>query len=622
MSLVSAAGLAKHYGSQLCFKDAAFSLEEGDRIALIGANGTGKTTLFRIILGATDFDGTLSLQKGLRIGVLEQDPKLPEGSNVREAVLEASPVGGLERAMAGLHEQLGLPGADTPGLLAQLGELETRFEQAGGYSVESLAERILEGLDLSPSRHAEKVETLSGGERSRLALARLLLSAPDLWLLDEPTNHLDLDGIAFLEDFLAQCRASVLVISHDRHFLDAVTSKTWEIEGERLWTYPAPYTRAKVLREERIKAARRAYDIQRNVIANEEEYIRRYGAGQRARQARGRATRLAKVARLDNPEARGRALALNLPAGEPLGAKPVLEVRDLSLDYGAGPLFTGLTFALEPGETLGIVGPNGAGKTSLFRMLTGGQPVGTGQLGWSAKAKRGILTQHEHFPGDAGTPFSYLRDHEPKRTNQALRNTLGAMCFEGEAANKPIAALSGGERKRLMMTRLLLEGNNVLLLDEPTNHLDLPSREALEFALSVFEGSLLVISHDRYFLDQLADRVLWIQDGRWTLTAGGFTQAQGARRREAAAAPKAPEAKAAKPKPAPPKPPVPGLSRLTTEALEQRIIRCEERIADLEHRHADPAVYRSGAKTKALGAELEEARRELAALEAEYEGRG
>ena len=199
------------------------------------------------------------------------------------------------------------------------------------------------------------------------------------------------------------------------------------------------------------------------------------------------------------------------------------------------------------------------------------------------------------------------------------------MCFEGEAANKPISALSGGERKRLMMTRLLLEGNNVLLLDEPTNHLDLPSREALEFALSVFEGSLLVISHDRYFLDQLADRVLWLQDGRWTLTPGGFTQAQEARRKEAAAAPKAPEVKAAKPKPVPParhEPPVPGLSRLTTEALEQRIIRCEERIADLEHRHAEPAVYKSGAKTKALGAELEEARGELKALEAEYQGRG
>jgi ATP-binding cassette subfamily F protein 3 len=274
---------------------------------------------------------------------------------------------------------------------------------------------------------------------------------------------------------------------------------------------------------------------------------------------------------------------------------------------------------------LGIIGFPACGKTSLFNMLTGALPVGTGRIGWSPKTKRGILTQHEHFPEHAGTAFSYLRDHEPKRTNQALRNTLGAMCFEGESANKPITALSGGERKRLMMTRLLLEGNNVLLLDEPTNHLDLPSREAVEFALSVFEGSLLVISHDRYFLDRLADRILWIQDARWTLTTGGFTQAQEARRKAAAPKPTGEKEAVRKPAAAPParqEPVVPGLARLTTEALEQRIIRCEERIAALEHRHADPAVYRSGVKTRTLGAELEEARRELGALETEYQGRG
>ncbi len=627
MPLASATGLAKHFGTQLLYENVSFSLDAGDRVGLIGANGTGKTTLFRILTGAeVDFDGIVSRQKGLRIGVLEQDPKLPPGLTIREAVLEASSIAPLERGMSEIHHQLALPGAQTEALLAKLGELQAKFEQADGYAIESLAERILEGVGLPVSRHGEIVDTLSGGERSRLALARLLLSDPDLWLLDEPTNHLDLEGIAFVEEFLSQCRASVLVISHDRHFLDAVTTRTWEIEGQRLWAYNAPYTRAKELREERIKAAKKAYDIQRTYIEKQEEYVRRFGAGVRARQARGRATRLARVARLDNPETQARALALNLPSGERLGAKPPLEVRDLSLDYGTGPLFQNLSFSIEPGETLGVVGPNGAGKTSLFRMLVGEQAPQGGGVVWGSKAVKGVLTQHEKFPEDATTPFRYLRNHHAQPTNQELRATLGAMCFSGDSADKPLAALSGGERKRLMMTRLLLEGNNVLLLDEPTNHLDLPSREALEFALSVFEGSLVLISHDRYFLDQLADRVLWIQDGQWTLTNGGFTEAQEARRKKAQAAPKLQKPKPEKPKPAAapakPKAPVSTFGKLSTDELEQRIIRFEKKVLDLLQQQADPALYRDAKKTKAVAADLESTQAELTEMEKEYEARG
>ncbi len=624
MSLISASGLAKTYGAQLCFRDVEFTLDEGERIGLIGANGSGKTSLFRIMQGILDYDGTLSRQKNLRIGILEQDPNLPEAATVHEAVIAAAgEIASLEKEIASIHLQLETASETAP-LLERLSDLQTRFEHADGYEVERRAERLLEGVGLPQIRHGDKVATLSGGERNRVALARLLLVESDLWLLDEPTNHLDLPGIAFLEEFLAKSKASVLVISHDRHFLDAVTTETWELEGERLWIYPAPYTRARDLREERLKAAKRAFEKQQGIIQAEEEFIRRYGAGQRAMQARGRKTRLARVERLENPESIRRAMALNLPRGEPLGAKPPLEVRDLSIDYGKGPLFRDLTFSVEPGETLGVVGPNGAGKTSLLRMLLGEIQPTLGEVVWGAKAERGVLTQHEHFPEDGTTPFKYLRNCEPKRTNQELRDTLGAMLFRGDSSDKPVTALSGGERKRLMLCRLLLEGNNVLLLDEPTNHLDLPSREAVEFALSVFQGSLVVISHDRYFLDQMADRVLWIEDGEWKITLGGYAEAAQARRktseeaRTAAPAPK-PVKKVAPPSPTPAaKKPYSPFSKFETKALEERMLSCQARIEDLNRQHGDKEVYRNKRRLKEVQDALAEAQAELTALETEY----
>lgn len=624
MSLISASGLSKSYGGDPCFREAEFTLDDGDRVGLIGANGTGKTTLFRILQGVLEHDGELSRRKGIRVGVLEQDPKLPEEATVHEAVIAAAEsIAALEREIAAIHLRLEAGGPDTESLLERLAGLQTRFEAEDGYAMESRAERLLEGVGLPRARHGDRVATLSGGERNRVALARLLLTESDLWLLDEPTNHLDLPGIAFLEDFLAKSRASVLVISHDRRFLDAVTRETWELEGGRLWTYPAPYTRSRALRDERLKSARRAFERQQDVIAKEEEFIRRYGAGQRAMQARGRKTRLARVERLENPEQVRLAMALDLPRGEPLGARPPLDVRDLAVDYGKGPLFKDLTFSVEPGETLGIMGPNGAGKSSLLRVLLGEQAPSAGQATWSAKARRGVLTQHEHFPEADTTPFRYLRHCEPRRTNQALRDTLGAMLFRGDDSDKPVGVLSGGERKRLMLARLLLEGNNVLLLDEPTNHLDLPSREAMEFALSMFEGTLLVVSHDRYFLDRMADRVLWIEDGAWRITTGGYAEAAAAR--EAVPAPKPPPKPKAPPppeeKPRPAGPKASPLARLSTAAIEARIAELEAAIRDLQHRHGDPAVYRSARKLAEVQAGLEAAQTELAALEEEYAGR-
>ena len=628
MSLLAASSLGKQYGARFLFRDAEFTLAEGVRVGLIGANGTGKTSLFRIILGDDDHEGTLSRKRGLRIASLEQDPRFPPGATVREAVVSADPeLADLERTMREIHEELEhAKGDDSARLLDRLSDVETRFEARGGYEVEHRADKILDGIGFPEGRHEEKVETLSGGERGRVAFARLLMMEPDLWLLDEPTNHLDIDGILFLEQFLVDSKASAILVSHDRTFLDRLSSETWEIEAGKFWRYPAPYTRARVLRDERIKAARREYDNQAAFIDKESEYIRRYGAGQRAKQAAGRLKRLERLDRLSRPEERARVMDLDLSAGESPGAM-ILKLRDLTVGYGERVLFKDLSLELQRGEVIGVAGPNGAGKTSLLKALLGElAPLG-GEIHWGKRVRRGILTQHEQFEDEETTPYKFLRAADPMRTEQQLRNLLGAMLFIGNDVDKPVRVLSGGERKRLMLTRLLIEGNNLLLLDEPTNHLDVPSREALELALAVYEGTLIVVSHDRYFVEQMADRMLWIEGGEAHLTEGGFAAALDKRERRRAAAPRPRAEPSRKPVVASAPPPSAKsagsrFAKLKTDELERRIAGAETRLRELQESFTRPDVYLHPDRVREARAEEESVRTDLSAMEEEYLGRG
>ena len=625
MSLLAAAALGKQVGARFLFRDAEFTLAEGVRVGLIGANGTGKTSLFRIILGDDDHEGTLSRKRGLRIAALEQDPKFPSDCTVREAVVSADPeLADLEHQMRDIHHRLEHAGEDSARLLAKLSDIETRFEARGGYEVEHRADRILEGIGFPAERHDELMETLSGGERGRVAFARLLMMEPDLWLLDEPTNHLDIDGILFLEQFLIESKASAILVSHDRTFLDRLSSETWEIEGGKFWRYPAPYTRARELREERITAARREYENQAAYIDKEAEYIRRYGAGQRAKQAAGRKKRLDRLDRLQRPEERARVMDLDLSAGESPGAM-ILKLRDLSAGYGDRVLFKDLTLDVERGEVIGVAGPNGAGKTTLLKALLGEvSPLG-GEIHWGKRVRRGILTQHETFEDEDSTPYKFLRAAAPMRTEQQLRNLLGAMLFVGNDVDKPLRVLSGGERKRLMLTRLLIEGNNVLLLDEPTNHLDVPSREALELALAVYDGTLIVVSHDRYFVEQIADRMIWIEGGEAHVSEGGFSAALERRERRRAAATKPRGEPSKKPvvasAPPPSKPAGTRFSRLKTEELEARIMAAEARLRELQESFTRPDVYLNADRVREARTEEAAVKGELEALEAEYLGR-
>ncbi len=624
MSLIAAAKLSKTYGVRTLFDDVEFTLNEGCRVGLIGANGSGKTSLFRIVLGADeDHDGRITRQRNLRISTLDQDPKFPEGVTVREAMLSADPeLLELETGMHHIHHELE-KGGDTDALLARLGELQTRFEARNGWELETRAERILEGIGFPKELRDSQVHSLSGGEKGRLAFARLLVQEPDLWLLDEPTNHLDIDGILFVENFLRESKAAAVVVSHDRRFLDRVTNETWEIENAQFYDYPGSYSQARILRGERLKAAKRQYANQQAFIEKEDAFIRRYQAGQRARQATGRLKRLDRLARVDRPEDRVRVMDLQLSSGDSPGMK-ILALRDVGMAFGERTLFDHLDLDLSRGEILGVAGPNGAGKTTLMKILMGEHKPTEGTLKWGERVRVGTLSQHERFPDETATPYSFMRAAAPKITELQLRNMLAAMLFPGDAVDRPLAGLSGGERKRLMLTKLLVEGHNVLLLDEPTNHLDIPSREALELALATYEGTLIVVSHDRHFVDSMADRMLWIEDGAAVLTDGGFTEALEKRmkRKEAAAAaaklaPKPAAAPTAPTLQAPSKPKSP-FTQLKTGEIEQRMAEAEGRLKDLEAGFANPEVFRDPARLKAGQDEAARLKSELAALESEW----
>src|SRR3989441_9769036 len=520
MSVLSVQAVAKRFGERLGFSEVSFRLAHGDRVGLVGPNGVGKTTLLRVGAGFDSADaGNIAVARGTRIGFMEQEVLFEAAGTVEEHARGAA--AHLRELEAEMHELEPRLGRGAPDLLGRYPEAQHRFEHAGGYAFEPTVGRVLGGLGLDALRDRE-VTTLSGGERTRLGLARLLLEDPDLLLLDEPTNHLDVAALEWLERFLLEQNETILVSSHDRWFLDRGTSRTLSFEKNTVAEYRGGYSAYARQRAEREAATEKAAARQAVEIERTEEFIRRYGAGQRSKEARGRGKKLARVERIEAPE-RAQQHGWRLEAAH-LAGDTVVQTTPLAVGYGEPLVRTGM-LRIARGARIAVVGPNGAGKTTLVRTLVGDLTALEGYVQSAPTARVGFLAQAQLELGGDDTVLDAMKVASGMNDAEA-RDHLARFLFRGEDVFKSVGVLSGGERSRLALARLAARQANLLVLDEPTNHLDLVAREQLEAVLSGFEGALLFVSHDRYFIDKLATEIWPIEDGMLKRFEGNWSGLQ------------------------------------------------------------------------------------------------
>ena len=513
-------GLAKAFGVNEIFHDVTFEVRRGERAGLVGANGAGKTTLMRCLLGEEEADaGTVQLDDGAAIGYVEQQAAFGEGTlyeEFRRAFQDVIDLGEKKRAL----EQEIAASADEE-RLALYGRVVDEFEHLGGYSFESRIRRVAFGLGFTEEEFSKDVRHFSGGQRTRICLAKALLREPDFLFLDEPTNHLDIKMIEWLEGFLAEYAGGVLIISHDRFFLDRVATHILDLAGGTVTAYAGNYTYFQKVHDERRKSLLAAYEKQQEHIRRTEEYIRRYRAGVKAKQARGRESQLRRLERIVVPaeKASFSYFAFHPPAE---CAERVAELEDVTFAFGARAVFSHLSLLVRKGDGIAIVGPNGAGKTTLLRVLLGELTAQAGRVRIGSRVKIGYFSQQHEGLNPENTLVGEL-NYEFGIAEEEARKYLGAFLFHGDEVFRRIGDLSGGEQARLAFLKLMLTGANFLVLDEPTNHLDIPAREAVEEALMAFPGTFIVVSHDRYFLDKVANTTAELADGTLVEYEGSYS---------------------------------------------------------------------------------------------------
>ena len=514
MIVLSAQDVAKSFGVNAVLKDVSFTIQQGDRIGLVGVNGCGKSTLMRIIAGLdTQDSGEISIVRGTRIGYLAQQDMVTSGSSVwaelekvYEPVFEMEGrLRALEEEMAHAHENAALFSR----LSSEYDKLMHRFEEADGYAWKSMVSGVLNGLGFKPSQYEQNVDSLSGGEKTRLCLARLLLQKPDLLLLDEPTNHLDMETLSWLENYLSAYRGSVLVISHDRYFLDHVCNGIVELLMGHSEQYNGNYTRYIAQRQERFETRIRAYELQQKEIERQQAIIARYRMFNREKSIRAAESRekaLDRMEKLEKPVDE-RAIRFQFEARRRTG-EDVLKISDVSKSFGEKHLFSGFNLHVRAGDRIALIGPNGVGKSTLIKLITGEVAADTGDIRYGSNVDLGYYDQHQSSLHPEKTVLDEVWDRFPRMEQSDVRGALGMFLFTGDDVFQPIKTLSGGEKGRVALTALMLRKDNFLLLDEPTNHLDMDSREVLEEALSGFSGTIITVSHDRYFINRVADHVI------------------------------------------------------------------------------------------------------------------
>jgi len=585
VAVLIASNLRKELAGDPLFDSVSFKVERRERLALSGPNGAGKTTLLRILAGETEIQGgELAFAKGTRVALHDQRPPAESEATLREYVLAgAADLAAMEAELRRL-EGLMAGGESDDATLRRYSEAQTRLEHAGGYDWRERATSVLRGLGFTDDDLDRSLRTFSGGELTRASLGRALGADPDLLLLDEPTNHLDMESLEWLEKTLSSIDAAVILVAHDRWFLEATTTAVLELDRGRSTYFPGTWHVWRVEKAARAQAAARFADRQAEDIARLERFVARFRYGTKSKQAQSKLKQISRIrAQVHRtvPLAGRRTLGFEFLKPARSG-RTVLEVRDVKLVAGDKELLDDVTFALERGEHVALVGPNGAGKTTLIEALLGMRPplAGTARTGHGVEVA--YFSQHEVELDERGSVLECAMGATGlKRTDaQAL---LGRFLFSGwDEHEKRVAVLSGGERRRLALALTVASGANFLVLDEPTNHLDLESREALEAALEAFPGTILLVSHDRALLDAVAERILAIEDVRIRSYTGGWADYLRARAGEEEPPPR-PEPKQKKPKPARPRAPRPS----PLELVEAEIARQEEKVAELERRLAE-----------------------------------
>ena len=513
MILLSLQGVTKSFGTNEVLRDASLVLQDGQRMGLVGVNGCGKSTLMKIIAGVESADGgTITMQKGLRLGYLAQQGEVAQGRTVLEELESVfEPVVEMENQLRRMEEQMAECGDDMTRLTrlgSQYDALTLEFERRNGYGWRSTVQGVLAGLGFRKEQQGQLASLLSGGERTRLCLGRMLLTEPDLLLLDEPTNHLDLKSIAWLEEYLRTYKGAVLLISHDRYFMDHVCDRMCELLLGTTECYDGNYTAYMAQRTERFEIRMRAWELQQKEIARQEAIIARYRQFNREKSiklAESREKRLEKIERLEKPKDES-AIRFRFDVRRRTG-DDVMMIDELSKGFDGRTLFEHVKLHVRAGDRIALIGDNGVGKSTLFKCIVGEQKPDCGTIRFGAGVDIGYYDQHQAHLHEEKTVLDEVWDDFFRLDQTEVRGALGLFLFTGDEVLMPISTLSGGEKGRVALTKLMLRKDNVLLLDEPTNHLDMDSREVLEDALESFPGTIIAISHDRYFINRFAEKV-------------------------------------------------------------------------------------------------------------------
>lgn len=524
MGILRVTGLGKAFGIEELFREVSFEVGPGDKVGFVGANGAGKTTLMRCLMGLEEYDtGNIQLDEADTVGYVEQSGSFAEETLYEELKSAFSDVLELGEEKKQLEEEIGNLADENllEKAMQRYTKVVDRFERLGGYDFESHIKKVAFGLGFSEADFARPVQIFSGGQRTRICLAKALLREPDFLFLDEPTNHLDIEMIEWLENFLGNYRGGVLLISHDRFFLDKVANRMIEIENKQVTAYTGNYTTFMRVKSDRREALSAAYEKQQVHIRRTEEYIRKYKAGIKSKQARGREKQLNRLERIIlPPDSSGfNYFAFNPPQE---CAQRVADLEEVSVSFGQQEIFRNLSFSVRNGDGIAIVGPNGAGKTTMLRLLIGELESSTGRVKIGSRVKIGYYSQQHEGLHEENRLMDELV-FEYGISEEQARKYLGAFLFSGDDVYKIIGGLSGGEKSRLAFLKLMLTGANFLVLDEPTNHLDIPAKEAVEEALMVFPGTFITVSHDRYFLDKVTNCTCELDQGKLTEYQGNYS---------------------------------------------------------------------------------------------------